>query len=229
MKKKIKLVILLLLVLLCAAGCSRDKENMAATGEGTADSVTNTEISENPYRVRQLIPLTLNEKDMETSNKRIFSDSYGGKLYLLTCCYSDDYTLSSLTLYTFDVDSLETEKKSFSLELLEQENFSVCSISSMHVTGENELTLLLYGFFEGMDASPVLYRTDITGKPLNAENPLFYETEPFTNLVTVSNKLFTITDKFSILTEWETTTNTTQIYQYDTNTGKKDSLRVSPL
>lgn len=229
MKNKIKTAIILMLILLCSAGCAKSEENTVSTGESSGNAATDTEISvistessENSFRVKQLIPLTLDEEDIEFSERIIYSASYGSRFYLLASYQSEGSSQPSQWMYSFDMNTLGIEKNSFSLDIPEKENFF---ITAMYATGENELTLLLYGSLDDKASSTVLCKTDITGKPLNSETPFSNDTESFENLGLNSrignNKLYSIPDNSPIITEWEDTTNTTQIYHYDMEAGKK--------
>lgn len=230
MKNKIKTVLILVLILLCSVGCAQDRANegsastVVSTGsqdEGSVNAVAGTDSSEKSLRVKQLLPLTLEEDSTEGSQKRLFTCSYGSKLYILASYQKEDGTPLAQWMYIFDMDTLETEKLAFSLSTPESENLS---ITSMYVTGENELTLLLYGSLDGKDASALLCKTDTTGKALNDAAPYSDVPEYFTslgNLGISNNKLFSVPGSASILTEWAPDTSTTQIYRYDAGNDKK--------
>ncbi len=226
MFKKIKYSIILLLLLLCSAGCAGDKinEGSDATGMDTG-SPAHVSASKKPYRVKQALPLLLEDEYMTYSQKTIYSGSYGGKLYILSCYYPENVPQPFYSMYVFDMDSLETEQIPFSLDLPEEEKYTVSYIESMYVTGENELTFIIYGSYEKKDTSMFLCRTDISGTCLDGESALQDITEPF-KCSTLNNiyRYSAVTDNSLFLTEWEKETNTTHIYRYDTDTGKKHDV-----
>lgn len=221
MRKKSLMLIMLVLMLLCNSSCAKSNENIASAIEDSEGTVASTVTAEQTFRVKQFLPLTLDETDREFSEKQFITASYGSKLYLLASYRSEDSIQPSLWLYTFDMNTLGLEKSPFSLPLQEDERFY---IASMYITGANEITLLLYGTFEGILGSPALCKTDLTGKPINGDNPFSDSTETFDNLALTGNKFFAIPDSLSIITEWEDATHTTQLYSYDTQTDQRQSL-----
>lgn len=226
MFQKIKYSILLLLLLLCSAGCAGDKinEGSDATGMDTG-SPARVSASKKPYRVKQVLPLLLEDEYMTYSQKTIYSGSYGSKLYILSCCSLENVSQPFYSMYVFDMDSLETEKIPFSLEVPEEEKYTVSYIESMYVTGENELTFIIYGSYEKKDTSMFLCRTDISGMCLDGESALQDITEPF-KCSTLNNiyRYSAVIDNSLFFTEWEKETNTTHIYRYDTDTDKKHDV-----
>ncbi|MCH5340509.1 MAG: extracellular solute-binding protein [Acetatifactor sp.] len=176
MKQWIKRYLPLLLALLLCVGCGKASGG-SGEGEngGNSSGVVTTEgASDSTYRVDKTIFLEIEDPDTDFSSKTVYSGAYGSTLYLLASYQFEDGADPAMWIYTFDLNTLETEKVPFSLETPGMENPYV---DSMTVTGQDELTLRLYGALEGSSASSYLYRADPTGKPLDEETPFTEDTE----------------------------------------------------
>ena len=173
MKQWVKRYLSFFLVLLLCVGCGKVPETPgdssgAGSGEQSPSIVSSEEGSGRTYRVEQTITIAIEDPDTDFFNKTVYSGAYGSMLYLLAVYQLEGETEPAMWIYTFDLNTQETEKASFSLETPGMENPRV---DSMTVTGEGELTFRLYGTLEGRDASDYLCRTDLTGKPLDEEVP----------------------------------------------------------
>ena len=174
MKQWVKRYLALFVVLLLCAGCGRAPETSEDSSEGGSGELSPTVVasedgSGRTFRVEQTISLEIEDPESDFSNKTIYSSSYGSILYLLVSYRLEGDAKSAMWLYAFDLNTLETEKTPFSLEIQDMENLFM---DSMTVTAQDELTFRLYGTIEGRNASSYLCRTDLTGKPLDDETPL---------------------------------------------------------
>lgn len=172
MRQWVKRYLSLFLILVLCAGCGKTPEKLEGSveeenREQSPAVVVSREDSGRTYRVEQTISLEIEDPEGFT-NKTLYSGSYGSTLYLLAAYQLENETESAMWIYTFDLKTLETEKFPFTLETPGMENPYV---DSMTVTGQDELTFRLYGVLEGKDTSGYLYRTDITGRPLDEELP----------------------------------------------------------
>ena len=213
----------LFLVLLLCAGCgmpggSATKGSGTTEGSGGQGSSDNTsaENSERALRVGQIIHLPIEDPDEKFTSKTVYSGSFGSRLYLLVSYQFGDGEQPAMWLYTFDLDTLETEKTSFALEVPDLESFFV---DSMTVTGRDELTFRLYGASEGSDTvSCFLCRTNLSGKPLDGDEPFSEDT----GYPPASGKFFAIPDGLPLLAEREG--SGTRLSRYD-----MESLKPVPL
>ena len=202
MKQWVKKYLVLLLVLMLCAGCGKtpgnsepgmSEDNAAVGSEEQEPEVSVTgEDSVSSYRVERTISLELEDPDEEFKNKTLYSGSYGSTLYLLASYQFEGDKEPARWIYIFDLETQETVKLPFSLETPGMENPHV---NDMFVTGQDELTLRLYGSLEGRESSAYLYRTDLTGQPLDQE-------EPFTEdmgQIPETSRFFAVTDGSPIL------------------------------
>lgn len=209
--------LILLFSLLCITGCGTPGSDMTKESENTEGSEernpaddASEEISDKTLRIGQIIHLPIEDPEEEFMSKNVYSGSFGSKLYLLTSYQFGDGEAPAMWLYTFDLDIQETERSSFSLEVPNLENFLV---ESMTVTGKNELTFRLYGASEGSDTnSYFLCRTNLTGKPLDGEEPFSEDT----GYPPASGKFFAVPDGAPILVESEG--SDTRLFRYDAET-----------
>ena len=232
MKRKHRIFSLILLCsLLCITGCGTPgsgaaKENEDTGGSGAAEGSEEQNLaddvsednSDKTLRIGQIIHLPIEDPEEEFMSKNVYSGSFGSKLYLLTSYQFGDGEAPVMWLYTFELDTQETEKSSFSLEVPNLENLLV---ESMTVTGKNELTFRLYGASEGNNtASYFLCRTNLTGKPLDGEEPFSEDT----GYPPAAGKFFAVPDGASILVESEG--SGTRLSRYDTETLEPVPLTV---
>ena len=229
MERRIGILSLVVLcILLCTTGCGKNNRADNPGETDHSDIVTVTDSSHRSFHVDKLIPLHLEDPERNYSNRTVYSCSFGSRLFLLVSCQFEDDdpndSESDLWMYIFDLNTKKTEKKAFSLEVPDRERFD---LRAMYVTGENELTLRLYGSVEGEDASTVLCRTDFTGKPLSGDAP-FLEDNGCLPDPDLSSKLFSLPNDSPILTEWDGNANTASMYQLDPETGSRTSLATLP-
>lgn len=227
--KKITMTMILSLMLLLGAGCGKDNGADNPGETDNSDIVTVSDSSGISFRVDKLIPISIEDPETHYSSRTIYSGSFGSRLCLLASYQFEDDgrndSESDLWMYIFDLNTQKTEKTVFSLEVPDRERFD---LRSMYVTGENELTLRLYGSVEGEDASTVLCRTDFAGKPLNSD-ALFSEDNGCLPDPGLSNsKLFPLPNSSPILTEWDGNANAASIYLLDLETGSRTSLVALP-
>ena len=230
MKRKLKVFpVILLCSLLCITGCEAHGSSVTNMSEGTEGSgTTGGSVEQNPagdasedssdkaLQVGKILHVPIEDPDEEYTSKDVYSGSYGSMLYLLASYQFGDGEASAMWLYTFDLDTQETEKTSFSLEVPNLENLF---IDSMTVTAENELTFRLYGSLEGSDrVSCFLCRTNLTGKPLDEEEPLSEDM----GYPPASGKFFAVSDGAPLLAEIKD--SITHLSRYDT-----ESLEPVPL
>lgn len=178
MKQWVKRYMSFLLVMLLCVGCGKVPGTSGDSSEGGSGEqshvvVSSEEGSGRTYRVEQTITIAIEDPDTDFSNKTIYSGAYGSMLYLLVSYQLEGETEPAMWMYIFNLQTQETEKLPFFLETPGMED---PYISSMTVTGRDELTFRIYGVFEGGDASSYLCRTDVTGKPLDEENPFSEDT-----------------------------------------------------
>lgn len=227
MKTKINMTVLLLIFVLLIAGCAKSGESTAPDDQNITDISTGE--SAISYRVEQLIPVRIEDPDTSYSNRNIYSAAYGSKLYLLVSYQlaEEEQTESDvrpeLWMYVFDLNTLETEKNSFSLELWE-EDFSLLSIN---VTGENELALWLYRNTEGTE-STLLCRTDLTGKLLDSEEPFSEDAGYLPNPAQSGDVFFAIPDADPLIAEWDAQSENGRLLRFDTTQNTKVPLASLP-
>ena len=161
------IITLLCLFILSSCGGKAPKEEQEKLPQGPAVTMLDTGSSKY-LRVDQTISLEIEDPDGFT-NKNVYSGSYGSELYLLTEYWFEGDEEPAMWMYTFDLNTQETVKSSFSFEMPDMENLHMYG---MVVTGENELTFRLYGSIGGNAASAYLCRTDLTGKLFDEENPV---------------------------------------------------------
>lgn len=227
MKVKRRVTILFLIFTLLIAGCAKGGESTAPGGQNITDISTGE--SSISYRVEQLIPVRIEDPGTNYSNRSIYSAAYGSKLYLLVSYQfaEDEQTESDVSpelwMYVFDLNTLETDKNSFSPELPE-EDFSVLAIN---VTGEDELALWLYRNTEGAEAT-LLCRTDLTGKLLNSEEPFSEDAGCLPNPTQSSDVFFAIPDADPLIAEWDAQSDSGRLLRCDTTQNTKVSLASLP-
>ena len=207
------------LVQLLCMGCGTP--GSGAAGE-SAEQVLSDDASEDntirTLRVGEILHLPIEDPEEEFTSKTVYSSSFGSKLYLLTSYQFGDGEQPAMWLYTFDLDTRETGKTSFSLEVPDLESFFV---ESMTVTGRDELTFRMYGASEGSDTvSNFLCRTNLTGEPLDGEEPLSEDM----GYPPASGKFFAVPDGAPILAEKEG--SGTRLSRYDTEALKPEPLTV---
>lgn len=224
MSRRRTAAILFILILLGLAGCTKSSIPKDSFDTNPENVASGTASSQTPYRVKQIFTVTLDEEDDIITENRAYTTPYGGKLYLFSPVSPIDSAQPSLHMYVFDMDTQKTKKTSFTLNIPAQEGFSVSSVTSAHVTGENEFTFLLYGSFKGKDMTTVLYKCDFTGNALNKKAPLSDDIEPFTDHAAGNHNIYADRAASLLLTKWDEPANTTQIYRYDTNTKKREKL-----
>ena len=130
MKIKLKMTLLVLLILLCGSGCGNSKESFDAEAQKTPDAetqgetatVTSTANAVKTFRVEQILTVTIEDPDTEFTNKTVYSGSDGSCLYLLASYQLEDENQPSMWMYTFDINTLKTEKEVFSPEVPGMEN-----------------------------------------------------------------------------------------------------------
>lgn len=165
------IITLVCLLFLSGCGGQAPEEEQEKLPQGPA--VTMLEDGSGKYlRVDKTVSLEIEDPEGFT-NKNVYSGSYGSELYLLTEYRFEGDAEPAMWMYIYDLDTQETVKSSFSLELPDME---ILHMYSMAVTGENELTFRLYGTVGEKAASVYLCRTDLTGKPLDEENPVSDDT-----------------------------------------------------
>ncbi len=157
------------LVLLLLAGCTADNQG----GSGTSD-IQSPETSGRSFRVEQTVSLTVDEPDTGSPDKHVCSGTYGSTLYLLAVCQREEEPGFDMWLYTFQMDTRDIRKTPFGMEIPDLEQLYV---DAMFVTGEGEITLRIYGVQEGGEPSSFLCRTDLTGTPLDEDNPFSEDSE----------------------------------------------------
>lgn len=199
--------IIALLCLLFLSGCGEQapEEEQEKLPQGPA--VTMLDNGSSIYlRVDRTIPLEIEDPE-GFANKTVYSGSYGSELYLLMEYWFEGDAEPAMWMYTFDLNTQETVKSSFSLDMSDMENLHMYS---MAVTGENELTFRLYGTIGGNTASEYLCRTDLTGKLLDEENPITDDT----GYPPDTGRFFAIPDGTCILAE-AGEAMTGSLYRYD--------------
>lgn len=198
--------IITLLCLLFLSGCGgKASEEQEKLPQGP--TVAMLEDGSSKYlRVDKTISLEIEDPEGYT-NKNVYSGSYGSTLYLLMEYWFEGDEEPAMWMYTFDLNTQETVKASFSLELPDMTHLRMYS---MAVTGENELTFRLYGTIGGNAASEYVCRTDLTGKLLDEENPIMDDN----GYPPRSGRFFAIPDGTCILAE-AGEAMTGSLYRYD--------------
>ena len=199
------IITLLCLLFLSGCGGQAPAEEQEKLTQGPAVTMLDNG-SGRFLRVDRTVSLEIEDPEGFT-NKTVYSGSYGSELYLLAEYRFEGDTEPAMWMYTFDLDTQETVKSSFSIELPDMENLHMYK---MAVTGENELTFRLYGTMGGNAASDYLCRTDLTGKLLDGENPIMDDT----GYPPDSGRFFALPDRTCILAEaGEALTGS--LYRYD--------------
>lgn len=228
MKRKLKVFsVILLCSLFWITGCGAPGSSATNMSEGTEGSGTaGGSVEQNPagdasrdssdkaLQVEKILHVPIEDPDENYMSKNVYSGSFGSMLYLLASYQFGDGVVPAMWLYVFDLDTQETEKTSFSLEVPNLENLF---IDSMTVTAKNELTFRLYGSLEGSDTiSCFLCRTNLTGKPLDEEEPLSEDM----GYPPTSGKFFTVSDGAPLLAE---------IKDYNTHLSRYDTESLEPV
>ena len=211
MKQRVHRYLSLFLVLLLCVGCGKTPGASGNSGEGENGEqgpgvVSSGEGSGRTYRVEQTLSLEIEDPEGFT-NKTVYSGSYGSKLYLLASYRFEGDAEPAMWMYTFDLNTRETQKAPFSLETPGMENPYV---DNMTVTGEGELTFRLYGSLEGGEVTGYLCRTDLSGKPLEEESPFSEDT----GWLPVSGGFYAVPDGSYFMTEAGNNL-TTNLSRYD--------------
>lgn len=223
MKTELKIAVVVLSMLFCIAGCGKSGENIADDSQGRGKSTGS-------LRVDQLIPVRIEDPATNYVSRNIYSDSYGSRLYLLVSYQfqedelSEEDLPSTLWMYVFDLNTQETEKSTYTLELPEEENYSILS---MDITGENELALWLYHFADGSETA-VLCRTDLTGKPLDSGELFSEDVGYLPDPIQSDDKFFAIPDADPMIAAWDAAADTGRLYRYDTVQDMRVSLAALP-
>lgn len=131
MKIKSKMTLLVLFILLCGSGCGNSVESSDAEAQKTPDAeaptqtatVTSTGNTDKTFRVEQILTVTIEDPDTEFTNKNVYSGSDGSCLYLLASYQLEDENQPSMWIYTFDMNTLKTEKEVFTPEASGIEDF----------------------------------------------------------------------------------------------------------
>ncbi len=190
MKHFWKAVLAMSFVLLLLTGCGSGSGNSGSLGAGDGLG----EAAGSAFRVESIVSLSVEDPDTDYSNKLVYSGVYGGTLYVLAAYQYSEKPVPDMWLYTFRMDSGETEKTVFSLQIPDIEELYV---DSMTVTGEGEFTLRINAASEGKAPSSFLCRTDLTGKPMDEETPLTEDT----GYPPQSGRFCAGTDGFSLFTQ----------------------------
>lgn len=194
MKHFLKAVLSMSFALLLLAGCGSRPGNPGTQDTGDRSGAQGMEAAGRNFRVENIVSLSVEDPDADYSNKMIYSGAYGGTLYVLAAYQYNEKPIPDMWLYIFRMDTGETEKTTFSLQIPDIEELYV---DSMTVTGEEEITLRINAASEGKAPSSFLCRTDLTGKPLDEETPLTEDT----GYPPQSGRFCAGTDGFSLFTQ----------------------------
>ena len=143
----------------------------------------------------------------------VYSGARGDTIYLLV---PENETGSDRSLYTFCIDNGRTGKAPF---LLEIPGMETATVHTMAVTGEEELTLRVYGALEESGNDTFLCRTDLTGKCLDEETPIREDGE----LPPEAGRCWTGSDGSALVTE-SGDSNDTDILRFSLLDQKPDKL-----
>ena len=221
MKKLFCRTFLILTIFMCMTGCAKLPGNNGVEDQPPTGPVSITGETDKPYRVEQLIPVKIEDPDVNFAERRIYPAAYGSKYYLLVYYLTDEFVPSAICSYTFDMDTQKAVKQEFAPEALKQ---MPPSFLSMFAAAEDELTLLLNSAVTDTDDADILYTIDLTGKPLDSA-PSSLQGDGLTEILSqVNSRLFGIPDASPILTEWAADTNTARIYSLDMATGSRTLL-----
>lgn len=183
-----------ILVLFLLTGCGGAD---AQDGQGEEDSGSS-------FRVENTVSIAWEEPGEDGQGMSVRAGAFDDTLYLLV---SEGVMSLDGWLYTFCMDTGETAKAPFSLETPGME---AAYVHSMVVTGEEELTIRLFGTLKGSDAGTFLCRTDLTGKYLDEDNPIREDGE----FPSASGRVWTSSDGFALVAEGGNS-NVTDILRYD--------------
>lgn len=192
---------------------------VAPNAEGVSSTNTLEEVT---LVVQKYLPIKIQETDNEYAYRSLLMDSYGSKLYILAYYQQESYEIADTTLHIFDMNTQEICQANFQLELPELDYFMIIS---MDVINADELSFDLNGYQKEEDNySHFLYKTDMTGKCLEAVTPFpDRNTYPW-NPEYGTRKIFDVPGQASYIAEWDDANSYSTLYRYDTTTGTRTLL-----
>ncbi len=236
MKKLLKnLFIILLTFLLCACGTQSSPGQTAPTPQtevGTSEQSTLSgetthpsgfPMTDSPLTVVKYEPIALPEEPTDYTDRTLFTDTYGSKLYLFAC-YRFETEDTTYILYTYDTDTGETERLPFTFSVAGYENLFVESmdvinrdglcfsfrISATHTKSQTEVTLL--------------YRASETGHYLSLKDTIPDSAEYPWNPQLGTYSVFDSPENGTYIADWNEETSSCDLYTYDPATRTKSQL-----
>ncbi len=225
MKKSFSALLLLSTLLLFSNGCAEDSssgevssaQTVQEQGQAFPESPDGASASRgNAFQsmeaapitqgdalfVQQYLSLSIKSPDGKDSGHMPLADSYGSKLYILSAYpeKSDGKNGWQYFLNLFDADTGQLEQSPFPLEFPEK---GLCSILSMEVKGEDELSFRVRETGTE-DSHEFLVRTDMAGNILALEDNFpDGKTYPWNPGYEESRMVFDQTGGSTILCEWD--------------------------
>lgn len=210
--KKIRIGLLVLVSLLCLAGCKKeDPGPMAANIQAG---------TENLY-MNDFILLQFEDSETEYQKRTLFYDTYGSKLYLLQVRSGEESAMGLLSLYVFDGDTKEMTQQPFALQISDRENIT---IKSMDVRNGPQLSFRMHD-----DKGDFLVITDTEGNILLSQDSFPEQDEyPWNEDAQerYTNRVYDSVDGFAILSRCRDQENVTELFLYDPESGKETPLTV---
>ena len=191
-KKPILMSLILSAVLLFSNGCGVGNSAAGENAEGVVSRQSGTEAADgfantpggmsdpaaapgvsavaqgDALFVQEYLSMSVKSPDGDYSDKMLFADSYGSKIYLICACHetADEKEGWQCSLSLFDADTRQMEQQTFSLEVPGKERYYILS---MEVRGEDELSFRMQ---ETGTENPhdFLVRTDMVGTVLAMED-----------------------------------------------------------
>jgi len=226
--------IILLTFLLCACGTQSSpgqatptpQTEVGASGLGTTGETVHPSgfaFTDTPLTVVKYEPVVLPGEPEDYTDRTLFTDTYGSKLYLFAC-YRFATEAPAYILYTYDTDTGKTESLPFAFATAGYENLSVESMDVINREGLCFSFRISATHIKNQTEETLLYRATETGHYLSMKSTFPSPEEYPWNPPFGTHSVFDTPENGTYITAWNEEASSCNLYTYDPATGTKSQL-----
>ena len=234
--KKIQrnIFIILLTFLLSACGTQTSpgqatpapQAEVGTSGLGSANETTHPSgfpFTDTPLTVVNYEPIVLPEEPADYTDRTLFTDTYGSKLYLFAS-YRFTTEAPAYILYTYDTDTGKTESLPFAFATAGYENLSVESMDVINREGLCFSFRISATHIKNQTEETLLYRASETGHYLSMKSTFPSPEEYPWNPLFGTHSVFDTPENGTYITIWNEETSSCELYTYDPATHAQSLL-----